>query len=137
MRNKNVFLLVFTMQADGTVFMSNSVQRLIENLDKLFLKSMKKQLTIINCNKIECIVDSKRENPKCLLHIGNVKIKQLHEFNYLGCVGSGNEKCHAEILTSTGKTKDYLQKLNKVFLSTLLICLTAYQLLYISFHVEN
>lgn len=36
----------------------------------------------INRKKTESMVVSKRDRPKCVLHIGDVKTKQIHKYNY-------------------------------------------------------
>lgn len=34
----------------------------------------------------ECMAVSKRGDPKCELHIGDIKLRQVWKFNYLGTI---------------------------------------------------
>lgn len=68
-------------------------------------------MIIIKC-KIESIAVSKKDCPRCELHIGNVKIKQGQEFIRLFTVVTDKRKCEKEIQRCLAK--DTFQKLNKV-----------------------
>ena len=82
--------------ADDTVLVADSQDDLQMLLDRVVDESRKRGLTI-NCKKTECLVVSKRESPKCSLKIGDVIIKQVAKFNYLGSTITENGKCDDEI----------------------------------------
>lgn len=50
----------------------------------------------------------------CELHIGDVKRKQIHRFNYLGCFISDDKRCSTVIRSRVRIGKDTFQKIIKV-----------------------
>lgn len=52
-------------------------------------------------------------DPKCDLHVGDTKIKQVRKFRYLGSVMPEDGKSDAEIRRHIGMAKDAFQKLGR------------------------
>lgn len=62
---------------------------------------------------MDYMVVIKRDSPNCKLHIGDVKIKQLQKFCYLGNVITDDRKCNTEIQGHIGIVKVTFQKVSK------------------------
>ncbi len=99
--------------AHDTVLMAESGGELQELLDTVAEESRKKGLSI-NCKKTECMVVSKRRNPRRRLHIGDVEIKQVEKFNYLGSMLTEDGKCDTEVRRRIGLAKEAYQKLDEI-----------------------
>lgn len=59
------------------------------------------------------MVVSKMDSPNCKLHNGDVKIKQLQKFCYLGNVITDDRKCDTESQGHIEIVKETFQKLSK------------------------
>lgn len=66
-------------------------------LDKI-VNEGKKERQSINYKKAKCIIINKRESSRCEQHLGDVKIKQVQKYNYLGRVQTDDGKFNAENL---------------------------------------
>ena len=99
--------------ADDTVLIANSEEKLKELLEKVVEESKNKGLSI-NCKKTECMVVSRKDSLKCELKIGDIKIKQVKKFSYLGSMLTEDGKCDTEIQRRIGIAKDAFQKLSRV-----------------------
>ena len=98
--------------ADDTVLIAESEGKLQEILDKVVESSERKGLSI-NCKKTECI--SKQKTAKqCKILIGDIPIKQIQKFNYLGSMLTADGKCDLEIRRRIGMAKDAFQKLGSI-----------------------
>ena len=60
------------------------------------------------------MVVSRKDSLKCELKFGDIKIKQVKKFNYLGSMLTEDGKCDTEIQRRIGIAKDAFQKLSKV-----------------------
>ena len=76
------------------------------------VEQSKKEGLFINCKKTECIVVCKRERPRCRLKIGEIEIKQVRKFNYLGRIITEDGKCDGKIRRRIGIAKEAFQKLS-------------------------
>lgn len=47
---------------------------------------------IVNCPKTKCMIVSKRDNPRCELHIGDVKIQKVEKLNNSSIVVTDKRK---------------------------------------------
>jgi len=100
--------------ADDTVLIAESEEKLQEILDKVVEASEKKGLTI-NCRKTECMVISKQKVAKqCKIRIGDILIKQVQKFNYLGSMITEDGKYDQEIRRRIGMAKAAFEKLGKI-----------------------
>lgn len=76
--------------ADDAMLMAGSERKWKVLLDKVVKENNTKELTI-KCMKVECIVVSKRKRPSYDLFSGDIKIKQVQKFNYLGRIIQATE----------------------------------------------
>ena len=95
------------------MLIADTEEKLKKLLDKAVKGSKGKGLTI-HCKKAECMVVSRKDSPKCDLKIGDIKIKQVKKFSYLGSMLTKDGKCDTEIQRRIGIAKDAFQKLSKV-----------------------
>ena len=102
--------------ADDAVLVAGSERKLQQMLDKVVEEGNKMGMAI-NCKKTECLVVSKRKSPRCELRIGEVLIKQVDKFSYLGSIITEDGKCDIEIKRRIGMAKDTFNKLEKVLKS--------------------
>ena len=70
------------------------------------------------------MVVRRKDSPKCKLKIGDIKIKQVKKFSYLGCMLTEDENCDTEIQRCIGRAKDAFQKLSKVLTNRKMIIKT-------------
>jgi hypothetical protein len=82
-------------------------------LDKVVEEGNKMGMAI-NCKKTECLVVSKRKSPRCELRIGEVIIKQVDKFSYLGSLITEDGEWDVEIKRRIGMAKNTFYKLEKV-----------------------
>ena len=72
---------------------------------------MQFQFLSINHKKSKCMVISKSETHlTCSLELGDIKIEQVDNFNYLGSVVTSNGRCKKEILRPISLAKKGLQE---------------------------
>ena len=69
----------------------------------------------INHKKTKCMVISKSETPPtCTLKLGDIKIEQVENFNYLCSVVTSNSRCKKEIRRWISLAKEALKKMKPI-----------------------
>lgn len=61
----------------------------------------KQEVMIITCKKTECMSISKRDNSRCEILIGDVRIKKIQKFNNLHSVKTYDRKSNRNPMTAT------------------------------------
>ena len=115
--------------ADDGAGVATSEARLQNILNKIVEGSKKIGLQI-NIKKTKCMVISKKKRtPRCNLWIGNEKIEQVSQFNYLGSTINSESKCGTDIKKRIGIAKTAFEKMSNLFLNSRITIKTKLRLL--------
>ena len=99
--------------ADDTVLLAKSAEDLQRLLDVVVRESERNGMSL-NCKKTECLVVSKKENPRCILKVKDQIIRQVSSFNYLGSLITDDARCVKEIKRRVALAKSTFLKLDNI-----------------------
>ena len=106
-----------TSQISGTqtipVLLAESEEDLQRPLDVVVVESERKGLSL-NCKKMECLVISKTESPRCILKVNDQVIKQASSFNCLGSIITEGARCVNEVKRRIAVAKSTFFKLDNI-----------------------
>ena len=100
--------------ADDIVLIAATEEGLQQLLDEVNSNGESKGLSI-NHKRTKCMVISKSETPPtCTLKLGDIKIEQVDNFNYLGSVVNSNGRCKKEIRRRISLAKEAFKKMKPI-----------------------
>ena len=100
--------------ADDTVLIADNEKELQEMLDTVVRESEKKGLSL-NKKKTEVMVISKKNcTPACNIVMNGTVLKQVHKFNYLGCLITSDGRCVNEIKRRMAQAKASFQNMKSI-----------------------
>ena len=101
--------------ADDTVWVASTEARLQLLLNKVLTSSKKFEL-ILNAKKTKVLVVSKQSpEPTINIMASNVKIEQVHHFNYLGSWITSDSRCEKEIKRRITLAKASFNNMKNIF----------------------